>query len=233
MIISDLTPSPPPYFEPYSPSDRKRVEMGDFCPATFARNILWNWTRNGEVAIVPCPQGATGLARWSCLPNQKSPFFPNWSSGQPDLSDCKSNKMSTLESQVREEVDDEEEIVSRLVKLTHSSKNFYGGDLEAATSIMRTMANRIQYSLQRMPLSVKDREDSIERIFQGIMRSASHLLSWSRRSSWMDLVEGQRMKVATNLLLSLEENAFLLADVLANQGEQGEILVEASKEIGN
>ncbi len=32
----------------------------EFCQPARARNINWSWTRRGEVAIVPCPHGATG-----------------------------------------------------------------------------------------------------------------------------------------------------------------------------
>ena len=40
--------------------DLDHLSRKEFCQPTFARGIHWNWTRKAEVAIVPCPVGATG-----------------------------------------------------------------------------------------------------------------------------------------------------------------------------
>jgi hypothetical protein len=55
--------------------------------------------------------------------------------------------MSGLETRVREE-DPESVIASALVGLTSHGHALYGGDLEVAAAVMRTVANRIQYLLQ-------------------------------------------------------------------------------------
>jgi hypothetical protein len=47
VIVADISSGPPPGAE-------------SFCAPTVARNVYWNWTRAGHVAIVPCPHGATG-----------------------------------------------------------------------------------------------------------------------------------------------------------------------------
>ena len=39
-------------------------EAAEFCPPTSARNLGWRPTRGGQVMIQPCPNGATGLARY-------------------------------------------------------------------------------------------------------------------------------------------------------------------------
>ena len=181
------------------------------------------------MAIVPCPRDATGLAHWACVANPNSPFFPDWASGQPDLSNCRSNRMTNLADLVRKE-DPVEVIVSSLAKLTADFDSLYGGDVELASSILRAMANRLQYKLQSQGRSFFRKEDYVQNNFQNILRSVSHLFNRETRAAWMDLRESQRMKAATGLLVSLEENAFLLADVLAEKGEQ--YLVEASEEIG-
>jgi len=54
------------------------------------------------------------------------------------------------------------------------------------------------------------------------------LLSDENRPIWWDLHPNQRMKTATNLLLALEENAFLLAEVTNTP----EIIQESSNSIG-
>ena len=92
----------------------------DFCATTFARGINWNKTRTGDVAIVPCPNGATGLARWACQEDGR------WASpganlaAHPDLRDCKSAAMANLEARVREE-DPEDVVVSSLAHLVSIS----------------------------------------------------------------------------------------------------------------
>ena len=136
--------------------------------------------------------------------------------------------MTNLEVQVRQE-DPENVIVSTLVKLTSPGKAnpLYGGDLEAATAIMRTMGNRIQYLLQTQSDSFYKKEAYIGDVFQNIVRSTSNVLSLAQRPAWRDLHASQQMKIATQLLLSLEENAFLLAEVT----ESPEYLEEASTEI--
>ncbi len=59
-----------------------------------------------------------------------------------------------------------------------------------------------------------------------MIRAASNLLAAAE--AWEDLRQLQRIKVANLLLLALEENAFLLAEVI----EEEEYLEEAAKEIG-
>ncbi|XP_059091088.1 latrophilin Cirl-like isoform X2 [Tigriopus californicus] len=190
----------------------------DHCPPKLARHIHWNWTAGGEVAIVPCPRGSTGLARWPCQSGGQ------WVGVVPDLSDCKSNAMTNLESRVREE-DPENVIVSALAKLTRTS--LYGGDLETASVIMRTMANRLQYLLQSQSSSFYKKEAYIQEVFQNILRSASNLVARHQTPAWQDLPASKRSKMVTDILLSLEENAFLLADVTLEE----QVLEEASEEI--
>lgn len=45
-------------------------------------------------------------------------------------------------------------------------------------------------------------------------RSVSNILEPSNRQAWLDLSSDTRKKVATELLLGLDENAFLLAGVM-------------------
>ena len=68
------------------------------------------------MAIQPCPEGSTGLARWACDAHALS-----FRGGQPDMSDCKSSQVSDLETRVREE-DPENVIVSTLERLTERGK---------------------------------------------------------------------------------------------------------------
>jgi hypothetical protein len=104
----------------------------------------------------------------------------------------------------------------------------YGGDLESSVAILRTVANRLQYLLQTQADSFYNKESYVQQVFQNVLRSASNLLSEDNLSAWSDLRPADRMKTATALLLALEENAFLLAEVTGTP----EIIQETSNSIG-
>ena len=72
-------------------------------------------------------------------------------------------------------------------------------------------------------------------VLQNVFRSANNVLERSNRQAWLDLngrenggnggaAGGQMMKVVTQLMRSLEENAFLLASVMNDP----EVVLESS-----
>eukprot|EP00095_Tigriopus_kingsejongensis_P000874 maker-scaffold389_size186684-snap-gene-0.27 protein:Tk00874 transcript:maker-scaffold389_size186684-snap-gene-0.27-mRNA-1 annotation:"conserved hypothetical protein" len=192
-----------------------------WCPPTTARKLQWDGTQAGEEVVQPCPIGATGHARWTCVlveipreDHQTPQVLSRWASSQPDMSHCKSVAMTNLEAQVRKE-DPENVLVSALAYLTRT-KSLYGGDLETAVATMRTVANRIQYRLQQPTRNggLQNKESHIRQVVQNVFRSANNVLDPINRQAWYDLNPDGQMKVATQLLLSLEENAFLLANVM-------------------
>ena len=72
------------------------------CQPVTARQLQWNWTPAGQVALQPCPIGANGLARWYCA---DTPAGPVWQGTSPDMSDCKSLAITTLEGKKKKSVD--------------------------------------------------------------------------------------------------------------------------------
>lgn len=50
----------------------------------------------------PCPGGATGLARWRCVRHADDLEEPRWFPPTPDLSECRSVWLTSLESRVIE-----------------------------------------------------------------------------------------------------------------------------------
>ena len=195
------------------------------CPPTSARGLGWNWTAGGEAAIQPCPRGTTGLARWSCaLPSHpSSPVY--WAAPQPDLSDCKSLAMSSLEGKV-EDGDLENVISSSLAHLT-KVEVLYGGDVEASAAVMRTLSNRIQYLLQTQGDKFYNKGQYIQEVLLNMVRAASNLLDLTHRPAWRDLHQARQVKAATAILLALQENAFLFLEVAS----QEEVMVEAAQNI--
>ena len=209
------------------------------CAPVTSRYLNWNWTEAGDISIQPCPTGSTGLARWACEEQLiKGHKKPHWQGRQPDMSDCKSTLMTDLESRIRKQ-DPENVLASKLALLTQppndvddfkegsKEKRLYGGDLEAAVAVMKSIANRLQYLMQTQQFYNK--ESYLQEIFQNIFRSGSNLLSSKYRGAWNDLSRNHRIKVASSLMSILEEHAFLLADVL----QQPETVIESTKLAGN
>ena len=92
---------------------------------------------------------------------------------------------------------------------------------------MRTVASRIQYLLQQREDKFYKKEAFIQEVLLNIVRAASNLLDAKNREAWADLEVAAQMKVASSLLLAVEENAFLFAEVTNQQ----EILMESSYNI--
>ena len=194
------------------------------CPPTTARNLAWNWTRTGDTAIQPCPPGSTGLARWVCGGREEAaPAY--WTTSQPDMSDCRSLSMTKLETKV--EGGDLENVLSASLAHHTRSEVSYGGDVESATAIMKTLSNRIQYLLQTQGDKFYNKAQYIQEVLLNMVRAASNLLSLGNREAWDDLTISRQVKAASALMQVLEENAFIFAETT----EQEEVLVESSKNI--
>ena len=155
------------------------------------------------------------MAKWSCVHSDDS--SARWLGSQPDMSGCKSVAVDNLEAQVRKE-DPETVLVSSLAYLTRT-RSLYGGDLESTVTIMREVASRLTYRLQSSSGSFHNKEAHVRQVVNDVLRAASNILEQSNRKAWWDLTAPTRMKVATNLLLALEENAFLLAGVVNEPSE--------------
>lgn len=192
------------------------------CAPVTARNLAWNWTREGETAIQPCPAGSTGLARWLCSADNDA---VTWAAGQPDMSDCRSLSMTRLEAKV--EGGELENVLSASLAHHTRSQIRYGGDIESAAAIMKTLSNRIQYLLQTQGDKFYNKAQYIQEVLLNLVRAGSNLLDSDNAVIWTDLRPSRQVKAASALMQVLEENAFLFAEVT----EQEEVLVESSKNI--
>ena len=198
------------------------------CAPTTARNLAWNWTRSGDTAIQPCPPGTTGLARWVCGGHEEDRediTEVTWTGAQPDMSDCRSLSMTRLETKV--EGGDLENVLSASLAHHTRSEIIYGGDVESAAAIMKTLSNRIQYLLQTQGDKFYNKAQYIQEVLLNMVRAGSNLLSLANRAAWEDLATSRQVKAASALMQVLEENAFLFAETT----EQEEVLVESSKNI--
>lgn len=188
------------------------IESVELCSPTQARNLYWNWTRVGEVNVQPCPGGATGVARWRCI---AQPSSPTWAPDTPDLSECRSVWLTALEARVEEGDDSIISIANEVAQVT-ASKTLYGGDMMTTTKIVKKMAQKMSVDIQTFP-DPRQREAIVTELLHGVVRTGSNLLDSSHYPSWRDLSYKEQMRVATSLLMGLEENAFLLADTVIRE----------------
>ncbi|XP_078048524.1 latrophilin Cirl [Augochlora pura] len=198
---------------PESSSNGQWYDYGrQVCPSMLARNLSWNMTRAGDFAVQNCPGGANGLARWRCLGKGDSAV---WHGDSPDLSECRSVWLTTLENRVTEG-DVILGISRELSQVTDNSRGLYGGDMMITTKIMKNMAEKMALDI-RTYQDANQREVSVTELLQGVVRTGSNLLDKAQMASWKDLSHQEQMRVATSLLTGLEENAFLLADTLMQE----------------
>lgn len=204
-------------------NDDDDEDKSGHCVPAASRNVQWPWTKPGETAILPCPLGASGLARWTC---QDSGL---WSENHPDMSDCKSEAATSLEARVRAE-DPEAVLATSLAHMTSkmAPSHFYGGDLDTCVAVMRTIGNRLRFILQTgLRDHLYNKEAFVQEVAANIIRAASNLIGEDKRMAWLDLRLPVRMKLINNMLLAVEEVAFLLAEVT----DTPELLEEAAENL--
>lgn len=63
----------------------------------------------------------------------------------------------------------------------------------------------------------RQREAIVTELLHGVVKTGSNLLDSAQLASWRDLTHKEQMRVATSLLVGLEENSFLLADTVVRQ----------------
>lgn len=195
-----------------APSEPWFQENNSCSPVT-ERNLQWTWTPIGDRVVQSCPGGATGVARWRCI---ESPIThdPVWYPETPDLSECRSVWLTSLESRINEG-DSLTTITAELASVT-SSKTLYGGDMMITTKIIVKMAQKMASDIQSFP-DTRQREAIVTELLSGVVRTGSNLLDSLQQASWKDLGHKEQMQVATSLLIGLEENAFLLADTVVRE----------------
>lgn len=142
-------------------------------------------------------------------------FEPTWHPMTPDLTQCRSLWLNSLEIRVNQRDSSLISIANDLSEVT-SSKTLYGGDMLVTTKIIQTMSEKMFHDKETFP-DQRQREAIIMELLQGVVKTGSNLLDESQLSSWLDLNQEDQMRVATSLLTGLEYNAFLLADTIIRE----------------
>ncbi|XP_052745303.1 latrophilin Cirl isoform X4 [Bicyclus anynana] len=143
-----------------------------------------------------------------------SDAIPEWHGATPDLSECRSVWLNSLEARVREG-ESLLSISNDLAQVT-SSKTLYGGDMMTTASIMKKLAQRMSQNVQTFN-DLHQKEALVTDMLLGVIKTGSNLLEESQRASWSDLSTDAQNRVASALLTQLEENAFLLADAVTKE----------------
>ncbi|XP_057667195.1 latrophilin Cirl isoform X5 [Diorhabda carinulata] len=184
------------------------------CSPQTVRSIYWNWTKVNATSIQPCPGGTTGFAKWHCqgFPNSKT---PQWYPANPDLSECRSVWLTSLEQRILVGKDPLLSITNDLAQVT-SSKTLFGGDMMYTTKIIQKLTEKMSNDILTFS-DIEQREQFVTELLSDVAKTGSNLLDASQHSSWKDLSYKEQMNVATSLLIELEENAFLLAETVNNK----------------
>ncbi|XP_042221217.1 adhesion G protein-coupled receptor L3-like isoform X2 [Homarus americanus] len=173
-----------------------------WCPPSSGRGLFWNWTQGGDLAVQPCPGGASGWARRPCNPL-------GWS-GPADLSECRSVWLTTLTS--RAHANDAVLAVAHDLAAVTGSRALYGGDVTATARLLNSLARRMADDVNNFP-DGDQREALVTELVGAAVATGSHLVG-GQRAAWADLRPPEHRAAATALLLGLEEAAFLLANNL-------------------
>ena len=192
--------------------------LEDHCQPVRARGLLWNWTSVNEAAIQPCPGGTTGFARWHCGQDGL------WLLPTPDLSECRAHWVTRLETRLRNG-EAAVGVAADLAAVTET-RGLYGGDLLVTAQLLQGLAHRLRQDLATVG-NVEQRETLVTELLQHVQKTGSHLLTEVQDAAWSDLRPAQRAAAGTNLVLGIEENAFLVADTVETERN----LVEVTENI--
>eukprot|EP00095_Tigriopus_kingsejongensis_P003806 maker-scaffold465_size163580-snap-gene-0.18 protein:Tk03806 transcript:maker-scaffold465_size163580-snap-gene-0.18-mRNA-1 annotation:"latrophilin cirl" len=184
------------------------INFTQYCPPASARGLFWNWTKAGDTAVLQCPTGSIGFAKWRCG------MHSNWASQAPSFHECRSLWLSDLDARLREGV--------AMANVSHSLAYYSGlqplfaGDLALFAQMLKHMSERMHYEIQQTP-SLHTRETMVTDLVQNVVRSGSNLIDRMNHRSWNDLSKDDIGNTATSLMIGLEENAFLLANSVTSE----------------
>ncbi|CAL4122740.1 unnamed protein product, partial [Meganyctiphanes norvegica] len=216
----------PPHLAPPAVGSVNSDYESTWCPPSFVRGLLWNWTREGNIAVQPCPGGASGWARRTCL----SKGWEDYS----DLSECHSVWLNAMESRV-EEKESLLNIANDLATVTES-KALYGGDLITTARLLSTLTMHMVNHALAFP-DPRHQKALVTEMFQAVLTTSSSLLAKSMTGPCCDLSAKERHHAVTKIMVALEEAAFLLADVIPPDTEvahyKSHILASVRAVVGN
>ncbi|XP_064607497.1 adhesion G protein-coupled receptor L2-like isoform X2 [Liolophura sinensis] len=202
-VTTTTTPKPQTSTPKSGPSTNSKgplpIEL-TFCKETVRGGQHWPTTNVGIKSVLDCPGDLIGVVAWEC-------GRYGWV-GEPDDSGCKSPWLQDVIDEVKKN-QSVEVVMDKIEDLT--SKNILKPtDLKITTSIMNKMAERLKAEKSSSPAIV-------QKTASEMVQSASNLLAGKQRDSWADLDESDRTRVATSLVITVEDAAFAVVNTVDTQ----------------
>lgn len=183
------------------------------CHWTSARGLLWPSTSANSQAILPCPRGATGRARWLC-----NGSTGRWARPTPDLSDCHSPAVSGLEHELLSGKTGPLGVAARLSEATRvheQQESVLGGDVRLVARLSGELAAALAAQLVEEHVGGPEHRGQVARqLVTSVLQMTSNLLDARQRAAWYDMSPRERVQTATRLMIGLEQVAFLLSDYM-------------------
>ena len=125
---------------------------------------MFNYLCQGDQAVLKCPGGSTGFAKWTCqYGTPQAKWAPSWIYGTekeqikgPNFSECLSTWISDLDAGLRSGEISVINASQTLAEMTShqdaeleqvKNGNLYGGDILLATRMLKDMSQRMQYEI--------------------------------------------------------------------------------------
>ncbi|XP_051944331.1 adhesion G protein-coupled receptor L2-like isoform X4 [Hippocampus zosterae] len=174
-----------------------------FCEAIRRRAIDWPQTHTGSTVERPCPKGTRGVASFLCT------VAGTWCSKGPDLSNCTSHWVTQVAQKIRSG-ENAANLANELALNTRGP--VFAGDVSSSVRLMEQLVDILDAQLQELRPSEKD---SAGRSFnKAIVDTVNNLLKPEALKSWRDMNSTEQTHVATMMLDTLEEGAFVFAENL-------------------
>ncbi len=181
------------------------------CPALLRRTLEWPRTAAGKEAVLPCPLGTQGEARWFCSEEGE------WTTAHPDLSGCRSLWLAKIHEQLRTP----SLAASHLAKETAhyaASNRLYGGDLPALLSALGALAEKTANALRQVPTDGQ-REAVVVETVQALVKAASLAAGRANLPAWLDLPDRERRRALTVAARTLRSAGLLLPEAARENQE--------------
>ncbi|XP_019734657.1 adhesion G protein-coupled receptor L2b.1 isoform X9 [Hippocampus comes] len=187
-----------------------------FCEAIRRRAIDWPRTHTGSTVERPCPKGTRGVASFLCM------VAGSWCSKGPDLSNCTSHWVT----QVAQKIRSGENAANLANELAFNTRGpVFAGDVSSSVRLMEQLVDILDAQLQELRPSEKDsagrsfnklqkREKTCRAYMKAIVDTVNNLLKPEALKSWRDMNSTEQTHVATMMLDTLEEGAFVFAENL-------------------
>ncbi|XP_072023702.1 adhesion G protein-coupled receptor L2-like isoform X3 [Amphiura filiformis] len=182
------------------------------CSAVMERGISWPETRVHTQVTRPCPEGSTGVmqqgyAVWHCegVPARW------WPEAGPDLSACVSVWVQNI-TRLAGEGAPASEVTNAVKESVTTTEELYGGDIIEITEILDNSVELLEKDIEE--LAQPEREAKTKEVTENYVTITSSMLQKTKFETWDDLARSDQSDTASQLINSLEESAFLLAENL-------------------